>query len=48
MANKQQKNNKKLGDSSGIFVPAGLFIGMGAGFALMALTQYLKIPKRNF
>ena len=29
---KQQQKSKRLSDSSGIFVPAGLFIGMGIGF----------------
>jgi len=32
MAKKHQTNHKKSGDFSGIFVPAGLFIGMGIGF----------------
>jgi len=32
MAKKQQKNNHKSKDSSGLFIPAGLLTGMGIGF----------------
>ena len=38
---KEKPHEKKVDEASGIFVPAGLLIGMGIGFAFDALVAGL-------
>ncbi len=40
---KQTKREKKLEDTTGIFIPGGLLLGMGIGFAVDALVAGLFI-----
>jgi hypothetical protein len=40
---KQTKREKKIEDSTGVFVPAGLLLGMGIGFAVGNLVAWLFI-----
>ena len=42
MADETEKNKKKW-EVSGLFIPAGLFVGMGIGWALGYLVQGLFI-----
>ena len=41
MAKKQEENKQKKEDSSGLFIPAGIFLGMGLGFLLDNLPAWL-------
>jgi hypothetical protein len=41
--NNETEGKKKKSDAFGLFIPAGLFIGMGVGWALGYLVQGLFI-----
>lgn len=43
MADEQKPKKTGSGGASAVFIPAGLFIGMGAGFAVDNLVQGLFI-----
>ncbi len=43
MAKKQQENKQKHEDISGLFIPAGIFLGTGLGFLLDNLPAWLFI-----
>jgi hypothetical protein len=40
---KQTKKEKKVEEATGIFIPAGILIGMGIGFAVGSLVAWLFI-----
>ncbi len=41
MAKKQEENKQKKEDKSGLFIPAGIFLGMGLGFLFDNLPAWL-------